>query len=59
MGFNSAFKWLIAQHVSSDTLPIVKRLKTLIAGSGFIYVCGCWQPQMYVKPEAAITVLSS
>jgi len=39
----------------------------LIAASGFTYVCGCWQlswlsrdscqqPQMYVKPEAAITV---
>jgi hypothetical protein len=32
--------------------------KTVIAASGFTrtYVCGCRQPQMYVKPEAAITV---
>ena len=42
--------------------------KTVIAASGFTYVCGCRaavmaesrdsyrQPQTYVKPEAAITV---
>jgi len=51
---------LIAQHVSSDTPLIIRSSKTVIAASGFTYVCGCRpldrQPQTYVKPEAAITV---
>ena len=52
----------IAQHVSSDTPLIIRSSKTVIAASGFTYVCGCRslssgrQPQTYVKPEAAITV---
>ena len=54
MGFNLAFKGLIPQHVSSDTPLIIRRSKTVIAASGFTYVCGC--RQLYVKPEAAITV---
>jgi len=36
-----------------------QELKTLIGASGFTYVCGCLQPQTYVKPEVAVTVLSS
>ena len=59
--------FLIAQHVSSDTPLIIRSSKTVIAASGFTYVCGCRQlsllshdsgrqPQTYVKPEAAITV---
>ena len=32
---------LIAQHVSSDTLLIIRSSKTVIAVSGFTYVCGC------------------
>jgi hypothetical protein len=57
----------MAQHVSNDTPLIIKSSKTVIAASGFTHGCGCrqlsWlrhdscrQPQMYVKPEAAITV---
>jgi hypothetical protein len=38
MGFNSAFKGLIAQHVSGDTPPIIRSSKTVIAASGFIYI---------------------
>jgi uncharacterized membrane protein len=51
------------------TLPIISSSKTVIAASGFTYVCGCqlplrWlshrssnrQPKTHVKPEAAITV---
>ena len=59
--------FLIAQHVSDDTPPIIRSSKTLIAASGFTYVFGCpplrWlshhnggQLKIYVKPEAAITV---
>jgi hypothetical protein len=51
--------FLIAQHISSDIPLIIRSSKILIAASGFTYVCGCRQPQTYVKPEAAITVLSS
>ena len=51
MGFNSAFKGLIAQHVSRDTWPIIRSSKTVIAAPGFTYVFGC-RP----LPEAAITV---
>jgi len=58
---------LIAQHISGDTLPIIRSSKTVIAASGFTYVFGCWslqwlshrsdqQPKTYVKPETAITV---
>jgi hypothetical protein len=57
---------LNTQRVSSDTPLIIRSSKTVIAASGFTYVCGCrqlsWlsrncrQPQTYVKPEAAITV---
>jgi hypothetical protein len=48
---------LIAQHVSSDTPLIIRSSKTVIAASGFTYVCGSYrQPQTYVKPEAVITV---
>jgi len=59
----------MAQHVSGDTPPIIRRAKTVIAASGFTYVFGCrllrWlshrsgrQPKTYVKPEAAITVFA-
>jgi hypothetical protein len=57
--------FLIAQHVSGDTSPIIRSSKTVIAASGFTYVCGSrplwWlchrrKPKTYVKPEAAITV---
>jgi len=34
---------LIAQHVSSDTPVIIRNSKTVIAASGFTYVCGCRQ----------------
>jgi len=47
--------FLIARHVSSDTLLIIRSSKTVIAASGFTYVCGC-RAHMYVKPEAANTV---
>jgi len=33
--------FLIAQHVSSDTPLIIRSSKTVIAASGFTYVCGC------------------
>jgi hypothetical protein len=56
MGFNSAFKGLIAQNVSNDTPLIIRSSKIAIAASGFTYVRCCRQPQTYVKPEAAITV---
>jgi hypothetical protein len=51
--------FLIAQHVSSDTLPIIRSSKTVIAASGFTWLShrsGNRQPKIYVKPEAAITV---
>jgi len=59
--------FLISQHVSGNTPPIVRSTKTAIAASGFTYIVGCsplrWlthhsgrQPKMNVKPEAAITV---
>jgi hypothetical protein len=64
-----AFKGLIAQHVSGDRPPIIRRSRTVIAASGFTYVFGCrlplrWlshrsgnrQPKTYVKPEAVIRV---
>jgi len=35
MGFNSGFKGLIAQLVSSDTPLIIRISKTVIAASGF------------------------
>jgi hypothetical protein len=56
MGFNSAFKVLIAQHVLGNTPSIIRSSKTVIPASGFTYVFGCLQPKTYVKPEAAITV---
>jgi hypothetical protein len=31
-----------AQHVSGDTPPIIRSLKTALAASGFSYVEGCW-----------------
>jgi hypothetical protein len=43
MGFNSGFKGLIVQHVSSDTPLIIRSSKIVIAASGFKYVCGCRQ----------------
>jgi len=61
----------MVQHVSDDTPPIIRSSKTVIAASGFTYVFSCrlplrWlthpsgrQPNTYVKPEAAMTVLSS
>jgi len=53
--YNLLFQCLpTAQRVSSDTPFIIRSSKTVIAAYGFTYVCGC--PQMYVKPEAAITV---
>jgi len=59
--------FLISQHVSGDTQPIIRSSKTVIVASGFTYVFGCWplrllihlsgrQPKTYVKPQAAITV---
>jgi hypothetical protein len=33
--------FLIAQHVSGDTTPIIRSSKTVIAASGFTYVFGC------------------
>jgi len=59
--------FLIAQHVSGDTPPIIRSSKPVITASGFTYIFGCqplrWlshrsgrQPKIYVKPEAAITV---
>jgi len=30
------------QHVSGDTPPIIRSLKTALAASGFAYVEGCW-----------------
>jgi hypothetical protein len=68
MQWNLLFQcFLIAQHVSGDTSPIIRRSKPVIAASGFTYISGCqplrWlshrsnrQPKTYVKPEAAITV---
>jgi hypothetical protein len=58
---------IIAQHVPGDTPLIVRSSETVIATSGFTYVCGYWQlswlshgscrqPWTYVKPEATITV---
>ena len=41
MGFNSRLKRLITQHVLSDTPLIIRSSKTVIAVSGFTYVCGC------------------
>jgi hypothetical protein len=32
---------LIAQHVSNDTPLIIRSSKTVIAASGFTYICGC------------------
>jgi hypothetical protein len=44
MQSNSLFQYfLIAQHLSSDTPLIIKSSKTVIAASGFTYVCDCWQ----------------
>jgi hypothetical protein len=61
---------VISQHVSGDTLLIIRSSKTVISASGFTYIFGCrlplrWlshrsgnrQPKTYVKQEAAITVL--
>jgi hypothetical protein len=51
--------FLIAQHISGDTPPIIRSSKTVIAASGFTYGFGYRsgrQPISYVKPEAAITV---
>jgi len=31
-----------AQHVSGDTPPIIRSLKTVLAASGFLYMEGCW-----------------
>jgi len=33
--------FLIAQHVSGDTPPIIRSSETVIAASGFTYVYGC------------------
>jgi hypothetical protein len=42
--YNLLFQcFLIAQHVSSDTPLIIRSSKTVIAASGFTYVCGCRQ----------------
>jgi hypothetical protein len=52
----------IAQHVSSDTPLTIRSSKTVIAASDFTYADGCrlldsgQLPQVYVKPEAAVTV---
>jgi len=34
-------RFLIAQHVSSDTSLIIRSSKTVFTASGFTYVCGC------------------
>jgi hypothetical protein len=64
---NLLFQCLLnAQLVSSETPLIIGSSTTVIAASGFIYVCGYQplsrlsldssrQPQTYIKPEAAIT----
>ena len=40
----SLFKcFVIAEHVSSDTPLIIRSSKTVVAASGFTYVCGCRQ----------------
>jgi len=66
MGFNSAFKGLIAQPVSSDTLLIIRSSRSVIAASGFTYVAVMAEFELsshsamtatYIKPEAAITLL--
>jgi hypothetical protein len=65
--YYSNVSFLITQHVSGDTPPIIRSSKTIIAASGFTYVFCCqplrwlshrsgWHPKTYVKPEAAITV---
>jgi hypothetical protein len=33
--------FLIAQHVSGDTPPVIRSSKTVFAASGFTYVYGC------------------
>jgi hypothetical protein len=49
--------FLIAQHVLSDTSLIIRSSKTVFAASGLhTSVVSGWQPQTYVKPEAANTV---
>jgi len=56
---------LIAQHLSSDTPPIIKSSKTVITASGFTYVLQTYVItasgftyvlQTYVIPEVVITV---
>jgi hypothetical protein len=42
-------KGLNAQHVSSDTPLITRSSKTVIAASGFTFVCGCHQLSWYAK----------
>jgi hypothetical protein len=42
MYYNLLFQCLLnAQHVSSETPLIIRSSKTVIAASGFTYVCGC------------------
>jgi hypothetical protein len=63
---NLLLKYLLnAQHVSSDTPPIIRSSKTVITASGFTYVLHSYVItasgfthvlQTYVKPEAVITV---
>jgi hypothetical protein len=51
--------FLIAQHVSSDTPLIIRSSKTVIATlvlHMFVVAGSSRQPQIYVKPEASITV---
>jgi hypothetical protein len=57
----------MAQHVSGNTPPIIRRSQTVMAASGFTAVFGFrplrWlshrsgrKPKKYIKPDAAITV---
>ena len=46
--------FLIAQHVSSDTPLIIRSSKTVIAASGFTFVCVCRQLATNTKATNAI-----
>jgi hypothetical protein len=46
--------FLIAQHVSGDTLPIIRSSKTVIAASGFTYVFGC-RPLQWLSHHSGLS----
>jgi len=41
--------FLIDQHVSGDTPPIIRSSKTVIAASGLTYVYGCRLPLLWLS----------